>query len=44
MYFFSLEKLSETNRNELYKICKEKGLQIIATRTTDNDELNIIEL
>lgn len=39
-----VEKLSETNRNELYKICKEKGLQIIATRTTDNDELNIIEL
>lgn len=39
-----VEKLSETNRNELYKICKEKGLQIIATRTTDNDELSIIEL
>lgn len=39
-----VEKLSETNRNELYKICKEKGLQIIASRTTDENTLNIIEL
>ena len=39
-----VERLSETNRNELYKICKEKGLQCIATRTTDNKELTIIEL
>ena len=38
------EKLSEENRNKLYDICKEKGLQVIATRTTDNPELNIIEL
>mgnify|MGYP003481195979 CR=1 FL=1 len=29
---------------EKYKICKEKGLQCIATRTTDNSDLNIIEL
>ena len=39
-----VERLSEVNRNELYKICKEKGLQCIATRTTDNAELNIVEL
>lgn len=39
-----VERLSEINRNELYKICKEKGLQCIATRTTDNAELNIVEL
>ena len=39
-----VERLSESNRNELYKICKEKGLQCIATRTTDNTELNVIEL
>lgn len=39
-----VEKLSETNRNELYKICKQKGLQIIASRTTDENTLNIIEL
>ena len=39
-----VERLSEANRNELYKICKEKGLQCIATRTTDNTELTIVEL
>ena len=38
------EKLSEANRNKLYEICKEKGLQILATRTTDSNELNIVEL
>ena len=38
------EKLSEENRKKLYAICKEKGLTVIATRTTDNPELNIIEL
>lgn len=38
------EKLSETNRNKLYGICKEKGLTVIATRTTDTNELNIVEL
>lgn len=39
-----VERLSEVNRNKLYNICKEKGLQIISTRTTDNDTLNIVEL
>ena len=39
-----VERLSEKNREELYKICKAKGLDIIATRTTNDDELNIIEL
>lgn len=38
------EKLSEENRKKLYEICKEKGLAVIATRTTDNPELSIIEL
>lgn len=38
------EKLSEENRNKLYAICKERGLQIVASRTTDNTQLNIIEL
>lgn len=38
------EKLSEENRNKLYEICKEKGLQVIATRTDNNNSLNIIEL
>lgn len=39
-----VEKLSEANRKELYRICKEKRLQIIASRTTDENTLNIIEL
>lgn len=39
-----VEKLSEANRNKLYEICKEKGLTIFATRTTDYDSLNIIRL
>ena len=38
------EKLSEENRKKLYEICKEKGLTVIATRTTDDDILNIVEL
>jgi hypothetical protein len=38
------EKLSEENRNKLYEICKQKGLQVIATRTTNDDNLTIIEL
>ncbi len=31
------EKLSSENRQKLYAKCKEKGLQFIATRTTDGD-------
>ena len=31
------EKLSESNRKKLYGKCKEKGLQFIATRTTDGE-------
>lgn len=38
------EKLSEENRKKLYEICKEKGLTVIATRTTDSSTLNIIDL
>ena len=39
-----VEKLSEENRKILYDICGQKGLQVIASRTTDNDTLNIVEL
>ena len=39
-----VEKLSENNRNQLYNKCKEAGLQFIATRTTNDDELIITEL
>ena len=38
------EKLSEENRNKIYKICKEKGLQVIASRTTDENQLTVIDL
>lgn len=39
-----VEKLSEDNRNKLYQSCKEKGLQFIATKTTNENELVITEL
>lgn len=38
------EKLSEQNRLALYKKCKEKGLQFIASRTTNNNELEVTQL
>lgn len=38
------EKLDETSRANLYKKCKEKGLQFIATRTTNDNELEITQL
>lgn len=39
-----VEKLSTVNRERLYQKCKDKGLQFIATRTTDDNDLTIIEL
>jgi len=36
-----IEKLSTSNREALYAKCKEKGLQFIATRTTDSKEVEI---
>lgn len=39
-----VEKLSTEMRNRLYNKCKEKGLQFISTRTTDSDDLTVIEL
>lgn len=35
------EKLSDENREKLYKKCKESGLQFIATRTTNDDEMEV---
>ena len=35
------EKLSDENRAKLYKKCRDRGLQFIATRTTNNNELEI---
>lgn len=38
------EKLSSRLREKLYGKCKEKGLQYIATRTTDDDAMTVVEL
>lgn len=35
------EKLSDENRAKLYAKCKEKGLQFIATRTTNDNEMEV---
>lgn len=39
-----VEKLSTDMRAELYRKCKDKGLQFIATRTTDDTDLTVVEL
>ena len=39
-----IERLATGMREKLYQKCRNKGLQFIATRTTDDDELNVIEL
>lgn len=38
------EKLDDVSRERLYAKCKEKGLQFIATRTTNDNELIVTEL
>lgn len=39
-----VEKLSPVNREHLFARCKASGLQFIATRTTDDSELTVVEL
>lgn len=39
-----VEKLATDLREQLYAKCKAKGLQMIATRTTDEPDLSIVEL
>ena len=39
-----VEKMSTKMRTDLYQKCKDKGLQFIATRTTDEEDLTVIEL
>lgn len=39
-----VEKLSTKLREQLYAKCKDKGLQFIATRTTDDSGLTVVEL
>ena len=38
------ERLDDESRAELYKKCKDKGLQLIATRTTNSTELEVTKL
>lgn len=39
-----VERLSSDNRSKLYAKCKEKGVQFIATRTTDSSEMEVTYL
>lgn len=39
-----VEKLATELREQLYRKCKDKGLQFVATRTTDDPDLMVIEL
>lgn len=38
------ERLDSAARERLYAKCKEKGLQLIATRVSDSDDLEVVEL
>ena len=38
------ERLDKESRDKLYAKCKAKGLQLIATRVTDSNELEVTEL
>lgn len=38
------EKLTSENREKLYSKCREKGMQFIATRTTDDTEMKVTYL
>lgn len=39
-----VEKLSDANRKALYERCKAKGLQFIATRTNNENELTVTQI
>lgn len=39
-----VEKLATDLRKRLYQKCKDKGIQFIATRTTDEEDLTVVEL
>lgn len=39
-----VEKLASDLREKLYQKCKQKGLQFIATRTTDDEDLTVVKL
>ena len=39
-----IEKMSNINKERIYTKCREAGVQIISTKTTDDNCLNIVEL
>lgn len=39
-----VEKLATDLREKLYQKCKDKGLQFIATRTTDDEDMTVVTL
>lgn len=39
-----VERLSSVNQKALYEKCKAAGVQVLATRTTNDEELTVIEL
>lgn len=39
-----IEKMSKTNKERIYDKCRKAGIQIISTRTTDDNGLVLIEL
>lgn len=39
-----IEKMSNANKERIYSKCREAGVQIISTRTTDDNGLTIIQL
>lgn len=38
------ESLDDVSRNRLYEKCKSKGVQVIAARTTNDNEFTVVEL
>lgn len=39
-----IERLAKTKRENVYKMLKKRGVQFVATRTTDDDKLTVIQL
>jgi len=38
------ERLDTADRERLYQKCRDKGIQMIASRVTDSEEMEVIEL
>lgn len=39
-----IERMSDINKQKIYEKCKQSGVQVISTRTTNDNSLTIIEL